>query len=521
MKKISFLLLVVVFTLGLVISCAQADDLAGIQSAGILNFGTASDYVPFVYMNGTELDGLDVAMVKEIGARLGVEVNVIDMAFDGLFDALAVGQVDLIGGALSVTDERREKVDFTNPYYEGKGIVICLAVSDINESNIAGKRVGVQRGTVYEQWVDSNLLMGGHISPENLSTFKTEGLMISALKAKDIDIAIIDEDVYLSLYKSGNLFKVMNDEIGKEKYAYAAQPSSTLIPAINTIFHEMIQDGTAQEIANKYFSMDFSDKIEPSITRPEQIRRPDTAEPVNTQSFEIPSNNAKAHNTPNCYNAMQFVSDASIPDGTKLATGMEAAKTWTIRNTGTCSWDTSYSFGFVKGDLMGQSVVSIDRIVAPNETYNVTVPFITPATPGRYTNYWQMTAPSGAKFGQTIWCSFTAEVNGSYDQKAMTGSPKIYKWNPSIYESSNGTCPIVYWEVGNANYIEFLTNDKVVDRSTKLKGSMYICPPKKTGQIRYAIRACGDGAVSDVFIFDNKTKYNEPAVGQPGTMPRK
>ena len=112
-KKLNILLVVlavICFATGI---CAAQDQLAEIKNAGVLKFGVSADYYPFVYMEGLELDGLDIALVKEMGRRLGVAVEPVDMAFDGLIDAVMIGQVDLIGGGFSITEDRKEKVDFT------------------------------------------------------------------------------------------------------------------------------------------------------------------------------------------------------------------------------------------------------------------------------------------------------------------------------------------------------------------------------------------------------------------------
>ena len=116
-KKLNILLVVLAVICLAAGVCGAQDQLADIKNAGVLRFGVSSDYYPFVYTEGLELDGLDIAMVKEMGSRLGVTVQPIDMAFDGLIDAVMIGQVDLIGGGFSITESRKEKVDFTNAYF--------------------------------------------------------------------------------------------------------------------------------------------------------------------------------------------------------------------------------------------------------------------------------------------------------------------------------------------------------------------------------------------------------------------
>ena len=106
MSKKTIILLSVLAALCLLSSICSADQWEDVKSAGVIRFGVAPDYYPFVYTKGLELDGLDIALVKEMASRLGLSVQPINMAFDGLIDSLIIGQVDLIGGGFSITDER-------------------------------------------------------------------------------------------------------------------------------------------------------------------------------------------------------------------------------------------------------------------------------------------------------------------------------------------------------------------------------------------------------------------------------
>ena len=157
-KKLNILLVVLAVLLTVTSLSSAADQWADVKSAGVLRFGVAPDYYPFVYSEGTDLDGLDIALVKEMGKRLGIEVKPINMAFDGLIDALLIGQVDLIGGGFSITEERLKSIDYTNAYYQAGGVILCRAGNPVTEENIRNFKLGVLKGTSFEQWVASNLL---------------------------------------------------------------------------------------------------------------------------------------------------------------------------------------------------------------------------------------------------------------------------------------------------------------------------------------------------------------------------
>lgn len=115
------------------------------QAAGKLVFGTAADYPPFEFYNSNfELDGFDIALARAIGAALGVEVEFRDYAFDGLLNAVVLGQVDAAIGAISVTPERKQLVDFTNLYYIGNSV--ALARKDFAHNHLADRLRRPARG---------------------------------------------------------------------------------------------------------------------------------------------------------------------------------------------------------------------------------------------------------------------------------------------------------------------------------------------------------------------------------------
>ena len=499
--------------------CSAADHWTSVKNAGVLRFGTSSDYIPFVYTEETELDGLDVALVKEMAGRLGLDVEVIDIAFDGLIDAAIIGQIDLIGGAFAITEERSEKLDFTNAYYESGGIFLCRDGNPVTEDTIKTAKIGVQKGTSFEQWIASNLVIDGRVSPANVFTYSKVKDVINVLKSGKVDLILIDEDIYRSQYKADPSLIEVKNQVVNEKFAYAAVKGSSLIPELNRVLREMFLDGTAQNIADVYFSKDFSDRIEASITRPAQIVEPTPIVPedmvISREITMADVDEVRADNSPNCLNGMMYLNDVSLPDRTVLLPNMAATKTWRIKNTGTCTWDPTYTFNYVKGSVLGATTVKIDKLVAPGESYEISVDLVTPADNGEYTSWWQMRSPAGTNFGQTIWYDIQVSASsGSSNQKVQKGTPKIYKWYPDFYSTNEGKCPKVYYEVVDAYQVEFYVNDKFFTSTTNLSGYTSLCSPKKAGVYTFAIRAIGETAISDAFQFIDETRYPDPKVGQ-------
>lgn len=140
-----------------------ADDWARIQASGKLVVGTSAGYPPFsFYTDNFTLDGFDVVLAREMGQRLGLEVEIRDFAFEGLLNALQLGQIDMAIAALSVTTAREKVADFTRIYYVGEDAFLArvdAAISAIRQTpDLVNYRIGVQTGSVYATWLRNNLV---------------------------------------------------------------------------------------------------------------------------------------------------------------------------------------------------------------------------------------------------------------------------------------------------------------------------------------------------------------------------
>ena len=149
------------------------DSWSRVRSSGRMVVGTSLDYPPFSYRNEQfQPDGFDIAVINDIAGRLGVGTEIKDMAFDSLVDALNLRQVDVAIAAITVTNEREALVDFSNIYWIGEEGTLARADSAIPPINtlsaMAGYRIGVQRGSVYESWLQSDLVNSGITQAGNL-----------------------------------------------------------------------------------------------------------------------------------------------------------------------------------------------------------------------------------------------------------------------------------------------------------------------------------------------------------------
>ena len=132
-----------ILAMGVLVGCGSGKD------SKVLVMGTNAEFEPFEYREGTEFVGFDVEIAKAIADKMGKELQIEDMAFDSLLLALANDKIDFVAAALTVNDERKQQVDFTQTYFNSKQVIIVKADNTevSTADNLVGKKVGVQLGT--------------------------------------------------------------------------------------------------------------------------------------------------------------------------------------------------------------------------------------------------------------------------------------------------------------------------------------------------------------------------------------
>ena len=379
-----------------------------VQNSGLLLVGTAADYPPFSYYDEyNSIDGFDAAMIREMGNRLGVNVNVSDYAFDGLSGALIVDQIDVAVAAISVTADRDALIDFTNVYFVTYDGILAGAGSDIQAvavlDHFNGQRVGVQRGTVHETWAQSALVQGGHIPADNLFVYAKPVDAINDLEKAYIDLVIMDlQPADVAVVNRG--VRLVGQGFNQQQFAMGVEDGANeLRTRLNSALQDILNDGTLATLALDYLGTD-------------EVPIPDPEE---------------------CVNAMGLVKDLNYDDNDlndipPVDPGEAFQKGWRIQNTGTCSWDEAYQLKYVRGNnddaRMGGEPVSIVGEVGPGENYDVYVDLVAPDSMGEYIGYWQIHDRDEVPFGVTIWVA--VEVT-SGEPGVPTSTPESQEPTPT------------------------------------------------------------------------------------------
>lgn len=216
-----------------------------IQSAGKIVLGTAADYPPYEFIaevdGSLEVVGFDIDIAREIAKDLGVELEIRDMDFDGLLAALVAGNIDFIVAGMVPTEERKESVDFSIPYYsaEQRFLVRAEDAAELTTiESLAGKRIGAQISTVQEQIATEQIQ-----DPAELRFLSRINDLVLDLKSDRIDGIVLVGPVADSYAKADPQLELSQISFGQEDgVAIAiAKGNDDLTASINASLERMME----------------------------------------------------------------------------------------------------------------------------------------------------------------------------------------------------------------------------------------------------------------------------------------
>ena len=264
--KIIALLLAVVLAFGLLASCGGNDkateaDTTAVDDAqtteatdetpaeGTLVMGTNAAFPPYEFVaDDGSYAGIDVEIANAVAEKLGLTLEIKDMEFDSLIPAVAGGSIDLALAGMTVTDERKESVNFSETYSTGVQVVIVKEDSDIASiDDLEGKKIGVQAGTTGDIYATDDY------GQDNVSQFNNGSLAVQALVNDQVDCVIIDNEPAKNFVAANEGLKILETEYTVEDYAAAiAKENTELLDQFNTALAELKEEGKIDEIIAKY-----------------------------------------------------------------------------------------------------------------------------------------------------------------------------------------------------------------------------------------------------------------------------
>jgi len=231
-----------------------------IKSAGTIKVGTSADYPPFEYVDGNgNKVGFDVELMEELGKRLGVKVEWVDMPFDSLLAAVQQGKIDAAISAFNYSEERDKTVDFTEPYYTSEDAFLVaegFTGQIANPEDIAQYMVGVQTGTTQDGWITDNLVKPGKLAETNLFRYDRVDQAVLDLKSGRIDVLMADYVPAQAVAKQQGGLKIVYHGVLSSGPMNIVIPEgdSGLAQALNTVIQQLKTDGFIDQLAQKHIA---------------------------------------------------------------------------------------------------------------------------------------------------------------------------------------------------------------------------------------------------------------------------
>ncbi|MGB4136920.1 MAG: basic amino acid ABC transporter substrate-binding protein [Microbacterium sp.] len=228
----------------------------GLVSAGTLTVCSDIPYPPFEYEDSSSASGyagFDVDLLTAIAKKLDLKPEFIVTNFDALQSgtALVAGNCDMGGSAMTITEERKANIDFSDPYYDSLQSLLVRADSGIKSiDDLKGKNVGVQQGTTGESYAKE------HATGANLVSYPGDGELWPAIQAGQIDAILQDQPVNVEHEKADSTYKIVQEYKTDEQYgfAFAKGEKTALREAVDTELKALRDSGEYQKIYDTYFA---------------------------------------------------------------------------------------------------------------------------------------------------------------------------------------------------------------------------------------------------------------------------
>lgn len=220
-------------------------------AGGVLTMATNAEFPPYEYHDGGEIVGIDVEIAGAIAEKLGMTLEIEDIAFDSIIPEVDSGKADIGVAGMTVNEDRLKNVDFSDPYTTASQVIIVKEDSEIaGPDDLAGKYIGVQLGTTGDIYASDYEADGSTIERYNKG-FEA----VQAMLQGKIDAVVIDLEPAKVFVSENEGIKILDEALTVEEYAIAVKKGNTeLVEKINGALAELKDSGELQAIIDKYIS---------------------------------------------------------------------------------------------------------------------------------------------------------------------------------------------------------------------------------------------------------------------------
>ena len=228
---------------------AAATELTTVE-AGKLTMATNAAFPPYeMTTDAGEFEGIDIETAQAIADKLGLELQIDDMDLDAALLSVQQGKADIVMAGVTVTDERKAVMDFSDSYATGIQSIIVPEGSDIaSPDDLAGKKIGTQRGTT------GYIYCSDDFGDENVVAYDDGLTAVQALNNGQVDAVVIDNAPAKEFVAANPGLVILDTSYAEEDYAIGVAKGSSLKDAVNAALEELKADGTLQSIVDKYIT---------------------------------------------------------------------------------------------------------------------------------------------------------------------------------------------------------------------------------------------------------------------------
>lgn len=256
MKKFTKIVSVLA-ALAIAVLCCGCGSKSMTAKEGKLIMATNAEFPPYEYKEGDKIVGIDAEVAQLIADKLNLELEIADVDFDSIIPGVQSGKYDMGMAGMTVTDERKEKVNFSDSYATGVQVVIVKEDSEIKTiDDLEGKKIGAQQGTTGYIYASDTPENGGY-GEENVTGYQNGALAVEALKGDKVDCVIIDNEPAKAYVAANEGLKILETEFVTEDYAICfAKENTELQEKVNAALKELIEDGSVKKVVDKYIKAD-------------------------------------------------------------------------------------------------------------------------------------------------------------------------------------------------------------------------------------------------------------------------
>lgn len=241
----------VISILGFFLNVCAVDTLSQIKERGFIRLSTNAEFEPFEYKDGDKIAGIDIDIAKKIAESLGVSLRVNDVSFDAVTLELSNRNCDFAISAMSYSEDRAKNVDFSDPYYYAKQVVMVLNSSNIKSANdLDGKKIGVAMGFSGDIYCTENF------KNATIQRYNKGSDAVIDLTNGNLDAVVIDDVPARKLIRlSNNKAKILDQYLFEESYRIAVpKGEKELLDYINLTLKKLKDNGEIDKIVNKHIS---------------------------------------------------------------------------------------------------------------------------------------------------------------------------------------------------------------------------------------------------------------------------